>query len=126
MWGGSGGIAGAGFPCLEQGSVTGAVPHTSSAAGMVQVDREARNLGDACLQPSCAQASGPKGWPRNFYRVAWKPKPLEGFPSSIARGHPPHDTDAKLRSWAGGYPLEAFGPHVVRIAPLHDAGITMQ
>ena len=86
MWGWR---VGAGFPCLEQEVVTGAVPHTSSAAGMVQADREARNLGDACLQPSCAQASGPKGWPRNFYRVAWKAQAPGRLPLQHRPGPPP-------------------------------------
>ena len=98
--------------CDRRGSAT------SSAAGTLHVDRGVSSGMPACNHPM--RRHPVKGWPRNFYRVAVFRKPLESFPSSIARGHPTR-CRPEAAVLAGGCPS-----NVVRIAPLHDAGITMR
>jgi len=69
---------------------------------------------DACLQPSYAQASSQGGC--GFGRVTYRP--LE-CPSS----HRPHSHGTRWPPGSGGI-CRGLPLNVVRIAPLHDAGIT--
>ena len=99
--------------------MTGAVPPPARQRGRCLSDLGVFAPRDACLQPSYAQASSLKGWPRNLYRVALLPLEV----SLQHRPGPPHT----MPTGSGGLgpevtPKGFSSPHVVRIAPLHDAG----
>ena len=75
-------------------------------------------LDSQVLDTACrpANAQHPVGGGRGLW-IGWRIRPWR-LPSSIARGHPTR-CRPEAAVLAGGYPLR-----VVRVAPLHDAGIT--
>ena len=108
-------IAGARFPWLEQACVTGAVPPPHRLRGRLRLGLGLDEALDAARKPYPCTASSQVaavliGWPSSPWRSSLQHRP----PSPSARCR--HEA-ADL---AGGYPLR-----VVRIAPLHDAGITV-
>ena len=79
-------------------------------------------LSPGCLPATILCAGIQSGVAADFVSGGLKTKPLEV--SLQHRPGPPHTMPTEAAVLAGGYPLEALRPHVVRVAPLHDAGIT--
>jgi len=100
---------------LEQACVTGAVPPPHRLRGRLRLGLGLRSSPGRCPQALPLHSVQPVA----AVLIGWPYRPLE-----VALQHRPLSPSARCRheaaDWAGGYPLR-----VVRIAPLHDAGITV-
>ena len=107
---------------LTEAGVTGAVPPPRRLRGGCKstLDSEVLGIAPAGLPMRALRSKGGRGIWSGWHHCPWK-----GIPPPASPGATPHDAVRKLRSWPEVTPegLET-SPPVVRVAPLHDGGIT--
>ena len=90
---------------------------------MSTLDSEVLGIAPAGLPMRAIRSKGGRGIWSGWHHCPWKVIPPPASP-----GATPRDAVRKLRPWPEVTPkdLEDPSPPVVRVAPLHDGGITMR